>query len=497
MKIDLAALHQPGRAPASGWRRMPTIAAEAMVATSHPLATRAGLRALERGGNAVDAALAAAAMLTVAEPTDNGVGGDAFALIWDDGVLYGINGSGRSPAELGGASAEDDGPRSVTVPGAVRLWGDLASRFARFGLDEAVGPAADAALGGVVCTARIADKWARAGLAPWPAPAPGERYELPELAPTLRRIAAEGPDALYTGEVAAAIAASTWLSEDDLSVHVSEWVEPLRRSYRGVEVCELPPNGQGVAALLALAVYEGLEPEPHFEIEAMKLALADTRAFVHDGPLPADTFADDRLAARRSLVRANAVLDLRLGLPRGGTTYLCAVDGDGMAVSFIQSVYGSFGSGVVAPGTGVVLQNRGAGFSHDPAHPNALQAAKRPFHTIIPGMLLEHGELLGPFGVMGGPMQPQGHFQVVRRLVDEGDDPQAALDAPRWRVEEDGVVELEPGLEHLLPELRAIGHDARLGEIQHPFGVGQMILRLGTSLIGGSDGRGDGYAGGL
>ena len=206
MELDLDALFQPGRAESSGWRRMPAISAEAMVATSHPLATRAGLGALERGGNAVDAALAAAAMLTVAEPTDNGIGGDAFALVWDEGVLYGINGSGRSPADLGGRVADDDGPRSVTVPGAVRLWADLSSRFGRLGLDDAVGPAAEAARDGVVCSARIADKWARAALAPWPAPAVGERYELPELASTLRRIATEGPDAFYEGEIAAAIA---------------------------------------------------------------------------------------------------------------------------------------------------------------------------------------------------------------------------------------------------------------------------------------------------
>ncbi len=497
MEFDLDALFQPGRAESSGWRRMPAISAEAMVATSHPLATRAGLGALERGGNAVDAALAAAAMLTVAEPTDNGIGGDAFALVWDEGVLYGINGSGRSPADLDGQSAEDDGPRSVTVPGAVRLWADLASHFGHFSLDSAVAPAAAAARDGVVCSARIANKWARAPLAPWPAPAAGERYALPELAATLGRIATEGPAAFYEGEVAAAISAACWLSEEDLRGHTSEWVQPLRRSYRGVEVCELPPNGQGVAALLALALYDGLEPTPHSEIEAMKLALADARAFVHDGPLPANLFSDERLAARRSLVRQDSALDLRLGLPRGGTTYLCVVDGNGMAVSFIQSVYGSFGSGVVAPGTGVVLQNRGAGFSGVPGHPNALAPAKRPFHTIIPGMLLERDELLGPFGVMGGPMQPQGHFQVVRRLVDEACDPQATLDAPRWRVEEDGIVELEPGLAHLVPELRAIGHDARVGDLQHPFGVGQMILRFGTSLIAGSDGRGDGYAAGL
>jgi gamma-glutamyltranspeptidase/glutathione hydrolase len=497
VRLDFDALFQPGHANTSGWRRMPAIAAEAMVATSHPLSTRAGVRALEQGGNAVDAALAAAAILTVAEPTDNGIGGDAFALVWDGGAIHGINGSGRSPTELGGQLMADDGPCSVTVPGAVQLWADLAARFGRFGLDAAVGPAADLARAGVVCTARIADKWARSLLAPFPAPTPGQRYWLPDLAVTLRRIADEGPGALYAGEVAAAIATATWLAEDDLLAHRSEWVEPIRRVYRGVEVCELPPNGQGAAALLALALYEGLEPGPHSAIEAMKLALADTRAVVHDGPLPDDFFAEDRLAARRALVRRDAAVDVRLGLPRGGTTYLCVVDGDGMAVSLIQSVYGSFGSGVVAQGTGIVLQNRAAGFSRTPGHPNELAPGTRPFHTIIPGMLLEDGELLGPFGVMGGPMQPQGHFQVVRRVVDDADDPQAAVDAPRWRVEEDGLVELEPGLEHLVPDLRARGHDARIGEVQHPFGVGQMILRHGEALIGGSDGRGDGYAAGL
>ena len=497
VRLDFDALFKPDRANASGWRRMPAIAAEAMVATSHPLSTRAGLRALEQGGNAVDAAVAAAAVLTVTEPTDNGIGGDAFALVWAGGVVHGINGSGRSPADLDDLQAADEGPCSVTVPGAVRLWADLVSRFGRFGLDAAVGPAADLAASGTVCTARIADKWARAPLAPFPAPLVGERFWIPDLAATLRRIAAEGPAALYAGDIAATIAGATWLAEDDLLAHRSEWVEPLRRTYRGIEVCELPPNGQGAAALLALALYDGLEPGPHSEIEAMKLALADTRAVVHDGPLPDDFFAESRLSARRALVRPESAVDVRLELPRGGTTYLCVVDGDGMAVSLIQSVYGSFGSGVVAPGTGIVLQNRAAGFSREPGHPNELAPASRPFHTIIPGMLLENGELLGPFGVMGGPMQPQGHFQVVRRIVDDADDPQAALDAPRWRVEEDGFVELEPGLEHLVSDLRARGHDACVGEVQHPFGVGQMILRNGDALVGGSDGRGDGYAAGL
>ncbi len=472
---------------------MPAVASEAMVATSHPLATRAGLRVLERGGNAVDAALAAAAVLTVAEPTDNGPGGDAFGLVWQEGELFGLNGSGRSPAVLEGG-ANSSGPRSVTVPGAVRLWADLAERFGSFGLDQALGHAADLAEGGIACTARIADKWRRAPLAPLPAPAVGERYRLPELGRTLRAVAARGPDAFYEGEIAAAIASACWLSEEDLAAHRSEWVEPLRYDYRGVEVCELPPNGQGAAALLALALYDGLEPGLHSQIESMKLAFADTHASVHDGPLPDDFLAADRLADRRALVRPGSALDPDVTLPGGGTTYLCAVDAEGMAVSLIQSIYGSFGSGVVAPGTGVTLQNRAAGFSAEQGHPNVLAPGRRPFHTIIPGMLLEQGRLLGPFGVMGGPMQPQGHFQFVVRLVDHGDDPQAALDAPRWRVEEGRVVELEPGLWHAEDRLRELGHDVRRAEVQHGFGVGQAILRIGGALIGGSDGRGDGYA---
>jgi gamma-glutamyltranspeptidase/glutathione hydrolase len=497
MDVDLTALFRPGTAHPSGWRRMPAVSGESMVATSHPAATLAGLRALDAGGNAVDAALAAAAALCVAEPMATGIGGDAFAIVWADGGLHGLNGSGRSPAVIDEVMVDTRGPRSVTVPGAVRAWADLAERFGRLGLDAVLGPAIDLAERGLACSARIADRWAHNPVAPWRAPKTGERYRLPELGATLRRIADEGPDAFYHGAVAEAIAAASWLDVSDLASHAGEWVEPLRYDYRGVDVCELPPNGQGAAALLALALYDGLPPGLHSQIEAMKLAFADAYRYIADEPLPSFVLEPSHLAARRALVRADRALDpVPSSPPRGGTTYLCAVDGDGRAISFIQSLYDGFGSGVVAPGTGVVLQNRGACFVETEGHPNRLAPGRRPFHTIIPGMLLEGGKLLGPFGVMGGLMQPQGHFQVVMRLVDHGDDPQAALDAPRFRVVEGRTVQLEPGLWRDEETLRLLGHDVARGDGPHPFGVGQAILRLGDGWVGGSDGRGDGFAAG-
>lgn len=482
----------------SGWPRSSAIADSSMVATSHPVATQAGLRAFERGGNAVDAALAAALAATVAEPNTNGLGGDMFAMIWKDGSLIGLNASGRSPALLSTSSVASTGPTSVTVPGAVRGWADLADRYGRFGLDQAVSTAADLAARGVRCTARIADFWALADVAPWPIPAVGAVYRLPELARTLRRVAENGPEAFYRGDVARSIASCCWLSEDDLEQHQSEWVEPLRLQYGGIEVCELPPNGQGAAALLALGVLDGLDTSLHNQIEAMKLAFVDAYAHIADGPLPAELFEEAHLADRRSLISPT-----QAGSPspsqraEADTTYLCAVDEDGMAVSLIQSLYMSFGSGIVAPGTGVVLQNRGACFSNIDGHPNALAPKTRPFHTIMPGMLVRDGELLGPFGVVGGAMQPPAHLQLVRHLVEEGADPQAALDAPRWRLLDDWAVELEPGLAGSLDELRTIGHPVSIGTSRHPFGAGQMILRSEAGgLVGGSDGRADGYAAG-
>ena len=479
--------------------RRPTVLREAMVATSHPLASRAGVRALERGGNAVDAALAAAAMLCVAEPGHTGIGGDLFAQVWWEGELHGLNGSGRSPAELPELRVHRFGPRSVTVPGAVRAWADLAERYGRLGLDAALADAIDAAERGIAATERVAEHWALAGdRAPRRAPRVGEIYTLPELARTLRLLQREGPDGLYAGEVAEAIAGASWLSVDDLSGHRSEWVEPLRLRYRGVEVCELPPNGQGGAALIALGLAEGLPDTLHSRIEATKLALADAYAWIGAGPLRALRPARAHLAARRALAAPPRALAPRPSPPpRGATTYLCAVDADRNAVSLIQSTYEHFGSGVLAGATGIVLQNRGACFVETEGHPNRLAPAKRPFHTIIPGMLLRDGAVLGPFGVMGGAMQAQGHVQLVHALVDRGLDPQRALDEPRFRVDAGRQVALEPGLWVEADELRALGHELELAESEHGFGVGQCILVDGEALVGGSDGRGDGHVSGL
>lgn len=507
MNFDFDALFGPASRRSNGFPRMPTICKTAMVATSHPLATRSGLRALERGGNAIDAVVAAATTLTVAEPGENGPGGDAFAIVWFDGKLHGINGSGRAPRSLPDPKrVADYGPSSVTVPGAVALWADLLNRFGRLGLDSCLETAIDLAQNGLVASARTADRWAQAereGRAPFPAPRAGEEYAFPQLGKTLQAIAEGGPRAFYEGSIAEAIAEACWLSVEDLALHESQWTTPLRLPYGPIEVCELPPNGQGAAALLALAILEGIDlRDPvlrlHYQIEAMKLAFADAHRYLADSPLPEWLLDPDHISSRRALIDPT-----RAGIPRPSippsseTVYLCCVDGDRNAASMIQSVYAHFGSGVLAGDTGVILQNRAAGFASEEDHPNRLEPGKRPYHTIIPGFLLEKGDLLGPFGVMGGPMQPQGHLQVIQQLVDHGSDPQAALDAPRFKLEDGPKVLLEPGLWEHAALLRELGHAPIQGNSPHPFGVGQMIVVANSALVGGSDGRGDGHAGGF
>ncbi len=448
--------------------RPPAVAAGGMVATSQPLATAAGVRALDRGGNAADAALAAAAMLSVTEPMWTGLGGDAFAQVWRNGALEGLDAAGPAPLRAQPlAPVELTGPRSVTVPGAARGWGALAERHARLGLDEALGPAIDAASRGVAIAPRAAAAWQKFGgpAELGPRPEVGELYRPADLASTLRLVAEEGPDAVYSGRIAEAITAVSWLEEEDLAAYRPRWVEPLRRSYRGVEVTELPPPTQGVVALEGLALLESLEPTLENQVACVRRALADGFVHVRDG---ADVAA----------------------LLAGSTTYLCAVDGDRMAVSFIQSLFDPFGSGVVAPGTGILLQNRGAGF----AIAGNVEPGRRPYHTIIPGMLFSSGELLGPFGIHGGLIQAQAHVQFVSAIVDEGLDPQAALERPRFRVDPDRVL-LEEGLwEH---EGEVAGIPAVREEDTFQFGGGQAILVRDDALLGGSDPRKDGYAGGL
>ena len=477
--------------------RPPAVAGEAMAATSQPLATRAALRILERGGNAADAAVAAAAMLSVTEPMSTGIGGDAFAIVWRDGRVDGLDAAGPAPARAEPLEpVADRGPRSVDVPGAVAGWAALAERHGTLGLDACLADAIDVAEKGFAVAARTARAWQpRQTNVAWtsfdlppefaPAPEVGTIVRFPDLARTLRAIAGHGPDALYRGATASAICSVSWLEESDLADYRPRWVEPLRLSYRGIEVLELPPPTQGVAALEALGILQDLEPTLPNRVASAALALEDARAHVRDGADVSFLLEEAYLDRRRKEVPQPTPA---IG---GGTVYLCVVDGDRMAVSFIQSLYASFGSGVVAPGTGVLLQNRAGCFSVQ----GRVEPGKRPYHTIIPGLLLDRGRLLGPFGVMGGFIQAQAHMQLVSALVDDGLDPQAALDRPRFRVE-NGAVLLEEGLWDEAETLSEAGHAVVREPEPSGFGGGQVILVRGDALVGGSDPRKDGYAAG-
>ena len=470
-----------------------------MIATSQPRASAAGLRIFEAGGNAVDAAIAAAAVLCVTEPMSTGLGGDAFACVWHGGELIGLDAAGPAPVSADPVEpVEERGPRSVTVPGAVAGWEVLSRRFGRLGLDTCLEAAIDAAEGGFSVAPMTAAAWAsgEGSSTSWavaavppeyePVPRPGARVRLPELAATLRRIAGEGPSALYSGAVARAICEASWLEEADLASYEPRWVEPLRTPYGPFEVAELPPPTQGIAALEALALLDPLEPSLVNQVRCMQLALDDAARCVRDGADVAHLLEPEYLARRRGAAQP------AVGEPGGGTVYLCAVDGEGTAVSFIQSLFGSFGAGIVAPGTGVVLQNRGACF----ARTGRVEPGRRPYHTIIPGMLLRDGALAGPFGIMGGFIQAQAHVQFVSAVADDGLDPQAALDRPRFRVEPDAVC-LEEGLWDRADELERAGLDVRLDSDTLGFGGGQAILVADGVLVGGSDPRKDGYVAAL
>jgi gamma-glutamyltranspeptidase/glutathione hydrolase len=478
----------------SGYRlsfgRPPAVAANGMVATSQPLATRAGLRMLERGGNAADAALAAAAVLAVTEPTSNGIGGDNFAIVWRNGRAAGLDSAGPAPINAEPLSpVPQDGPRSVTVPGAVGGWAALSERYGKLGLEACLADAIDAAANGYAVSPLTAELWQRGTRVPkeyLPAPKVGQVVRMPELAATLRGIAAKGRGAFYRGAVAAAIAEVCWLEEEDLATFEPRWVEPLRVGYHEHEVLELPPPTQGVAALEMLGLLERSSPGLAGQVGCAYLGLEDAFERVRDGADVSDLLEPAFLDRRRQSKRRSA------SEPPGGTVYLCAVDSDRMAVSFIQSNYMGWGSGLCAPGTGVALQNRGACF----AVSGAVEPGRRPYHTIIPGLLLRGGRLLGPFGVMGGFIQAQAHMQLVSALVDDGLDPQAALDRPRFRVDGDTVY-LEHGLWERDVELERLGYSTERDPEVNAFGRGQVILVCDDALVGGSDPRGDGYAAGL
>jgi gamma-glutamyltranspeptidase/glutathione hydrolase len=452
-----------------------------MVATSNPLAVEAALWALDEGGTAMDAALASDAVLGVVQPMSTGVGGDVFCLVDDGREVAGFNGSGAAPAAVSTEGWGDQSPFTVTVPGVVDGWAQLSERYGRLELARTLEPAIRLARDGFPLGAAASRTW-RAESKRWscspalPAdPEPGARIRNPSLAETLSAVAAGGRDAHYGGAFAeAAVAAVEHMTLDDLAAHRGEWVDPISTSYRGHEVVELPPNGQGAAVLVALN-----------ELDEKPLGAAGEP----------ETVDRTMQAVRRGMETAYAqVADPRAGAIapfwEGRDTVYTAVYADGMAVSLISSVFMAFGSGIWAGGT--FLQNRGFGFSLDPGHPNAVAGGKRPFHTIIPGLVRSNGRVELVFGVVGGPMQPQGQVQVLTHLLDHGMDAQDALDQPRAFWLGGDSLALEPGLD--LDALAARGWDPLIiGE--HWFGVGQVIRVHGDGwLEGGSDPRHDGVA---
>ncbi len=496
--------------------RPPVYARHGVVATSQPLAAQAGLAILREGGSAVDAALAAAITLTVVQPGSNDIGGDLFAQVWDGQLLYGLNGSGRTPGNLSleafQSATEADRERGwlpVTVPGAPRAWADLHEHFGRVPFERLFTDAIRYAEEGFPVSPVVAASWARATASDKPEcrewtevfgqrPRAGEIYRNPAKGRALRIIAGSRGQEFYAGEIAHAMtsfASSTGglLTMADLEAHQSEWVQPISANYRGFTVHELPPNGQGVAALQALALLDGLpEHGLHEQIEAMKLAFADAHAYVADAPMPG-LLDPSYVEQRRKLIGPSAALPNPGDPVRGGTVYLAAADSDGGMVSLIQSNYMGFGSYVVVPGYGFGLQNRGADLSLNADHPNAAGPGKRPFHTIIPGFLSRDGVPIGPFGVMGGHMQPQGHLQLVLATVDEGLDPQAALARKRWFWDRDLRVLAEEGLP--IDDLISRGHDVSVRHEPSVFGMGQAIWRDASGVyVAGSEPRADGLA---
>jgi gamma-glutamyltranspeptidase/glutathione hydrolase len=518
-------------------QRMPVLAAN-VVATSQPLAAQAGLRMLLKGGNAADAIVATAITLTVVEPTMNGIGSDAFALIWDGGALRGLNASGHSPAGwtperfAGREQMPITGWDCITVPGAVSAWAAISSRFGKLPFAELFEPAIGYANEGFLVSPTVARQWANqierfksqpgfadAFMPGGRAPGAGERFRMPAQARTLADIAATRGESFYRGALAERIASASAaqggvMTTADLAAHQPDWVDPISQGYRGRRLHEIPPNGQGIAALIALGILEHfdlrrLAPDStetvHLQLEAMKLGFADAYRYVSDPrhmTVAAAHLLDPAyLEQRAALIDRRRAQDFGHGSPApSGTVYLTAADVSGMMVSYIQSNYMGFGSGVVVPATGIALQNRGAGFRLDPKHPNCVGPRKRPFHTIIPAFATLQDAPLMSFGVMGADMQPQGHVQMMVRTTDYGQNVQAAADGPRWKITLDRKVIVESHMPAAtVAGLAQLGHPiAQTERWSMEYGSCQLIHRLEDGgYVAASEPRRDGQAAGF
>ena len=525
--------------------RIPVFARN-VVSTSHPLAAQAGLRMLLKGGSAVDAVIAAAATIALVEPVSCGLGGDAFSIVWDGKTLQGLNASGYAPdawspdyfknkygiGPNGLAQAPKRGVDAITVPGVVAGWAALHERYGKLPFADLMVPAIEIAERGYAVPPVVAQKWAAAvpELKDQPgfahtfmpngrAPNVGERFVFKDVAQTLRKIGATKGRDLYEGDTAEKLVAFIRANGgahtlDDFRSYRPDWVTPISKSYRGYTLHEIPPNGQGISALMALGMLEHFDlaslkvdsvESQHIQIEAMKLAMADLYRYVADPRTmevtPAQMLDDAYLASRAKLIDPSRATLFPPGNPSsGGTIYLTAADENGMMVSFIQSNYMGFGSGVVVPGTGVSFQNRGVGFSMDPKSANVVAGRKRPFHTIIPGFLTKGGEPVMSFGVMGGDIQPQGHVQTVVRMLDYDQQPQAACCAPRWKLNRDFTLDVESSMRaQTIEGLKGLGHTLKaIDDPYMDFGSGQFIWRLSRDLEDGyvvaSDSRRDGQA---
>ncbi len=509
-----------------------------MVCSSHPLAAQAGLEILKKGGNAVDAAVATAITLTVVEPTSNGIGGDAFALFWQGNKLHGLNSSGPAPASISMDTVKARGYTSmptfgwvpVTVPGAPAAWSELSEKFGCLEFEELFQPAIEQAKNGHLVYPTVGKYWKYAyerykelegeEFKTWfdifapngRAPAIGEMWRSDRHAETLTQIAKSKGRSFYSGELAEKIDEFSqdhggYLSLKDLKEFSPEWVEPLSVNYRGYDVWELPPNGQGIITLMALNILKGLQfsnkdsvDTYHKQIDALKLAFSDGKEYITDPnymDIRSEKLVSEEYAKeKRSLIQNKAIEPDKGARGGGGTVYLATADEEGNMVSYIQSNYMGFGSGLVVPETGIALHNRGNTFSLDPSHINCLEPRKRTYHTIIPGFITLEDEPIGPFGVMGGYMQPQGHLQVVMNLLDFGLNPQACLDAPRWRWERGKHVVLEDSFpKHIGRALGRRGHEITYALHAGGFGRGQIILKNREGYGGATEPRTDGHIG--